>query len=295
MKPLMEPLLLALGLCLTTNVAYEAANASPLPAVSDGPYAKPPRPGSSKPRYHVALLLGAKPEPTTGTMIMRAVGRGNVPALIRRPLFRRWHPYLPTPPELRHYHLPPLPGYNFADPLAVNHHRQVVGYYGGGGSGAYLVVLAKAFVWQNGRLHFLPTLPEYTITHAVAINNHGLVAGDASLGSFPGDENVPAHAVCWVHFKIRDLGTGAALAVNNAGAIVGDSGNGPAVSYHDPHALLWTHGYRYDLNDCLPPRSGWVLSTATGITNNGQITGYGLFHGKEQAFVLTPLRNTEKR
>lgn len=287
----MKPFLLTLGLLLTTSVVFAQAKTSPPPAVGNGPYtsyAKPPRSGSVAPRYRITLLLGAKPEPTTGTTIMRAVGRGNVPALIRRPLFRRWHLYLPTPPGLRNYHLPPLPGYNFVDPLAINPHHTLVGYYGGGGSGAYLVILARAFSYQRGRMHFLPTLPEYTITHAVAINDHGLITGDASLGSFPGDENVPGHALCWVHLKVRDLGTGAALAVNNAGEIVGDSGNGPAVLYHDSHALLWTHGYRYDLNNCLPPRSGWVLSTATGINDNGQITGYGLCRGKDHAFLLTP-------
>ena len=243
----MKLLMLTLGLCLTTNVAYKAANASPLPAVGNGPYAlfaKMPDSGSPAPRYHAALLSGAKPEPTTGTMVMRAVGRGNVPPLVQKPLVRRWHLYLPTPPGLRKYHLPPLSSYNFVNPLAINQHHTLVGYYGGGGSGAYLVILAKAFLWQKGRLHLLPTLPEYTITHAVAINDHGL--------------------------------------------IVGDSGNGPADYYHDPHALLWTRGYRYDLNTLISPRSGWVLSTATGINDKGQITGQGLFHGKEKAFLLTP-------
>ena len=284
-------LLLALGLLLTTVVACLQANALPSPAVGNGPYtpsAKPPGGSSPAPRYRVTLLAGAKPEPTTGTMIMRAVGRGNVPPLIQRPLVRRWHRYLPTPPELRNCRLPPLPGYNFADPLAVNHHRQVVGYYGGGGDGAYLVVLAKAFVRRKGQMQILETLPGYQITHAVAISDHGLIVGDGTCDSHPASMDTPGHALCWVHFKVRDLGTGAALAVNSAGEIVGDSGNGPADVYHDPHALLWTHGYRYDLNDCLPPRTGWVLSTATGINNKGQISGRGLFHGKDQAFLLTP-------
>ena len=209
---------------------------------------------------------------------MHAAGRGAFPALIQRPLVRRWYSYLPTPPGLKDYHLPhlpSLPGYQNVQPLAVNRHHQIVGFYRGGGAGAYLVILTRPFSYQHGRLHFLPTLPDYTITHPVDLNDKG-------------EKNVPAHAVCWIPGKIHDLGTGAASSINTAGNIVGDSGNGPAVDYHDADALLWTYGYRYDLNSCIPPRCGWVLSTATHINNKGQITGYGLFHGKPRAFLLTP-------
>lgn len=222
---------------------------------------------------------------------MHAAGRGALPALIQRPLVRRWYSYFPTPPGLKNYHLPhlpSLPGYQEAQPLAVNRHHQMVGFYRGGGAGAYLVILARPFSYQHGRLHFLPTLPEYTITHPVDINDKGEIVGDAALGSFPGDENVPAHAVCWVHGKVHDLGTGAASSINNAGDIVGNSGTGRGDFSYDAYALLWKHGYRYDLNNCIPPRSGWVLTSASAIDGKGRIVGYGLFHGKERAFLLTP-------
>jgi hypothetical protein len=73
--------------------------------------------------------------------------------------------------------------------------------------------------------------------------------------------------------------------------IVGDSGTGPADYHHDSYALLWTHGYRYDLNHCLPLHSGWVLTSAFEIDRKGSIVGYGLLHGKKQAFLLTPETN----
>ncbi len=224
--------------------------------------------------------------------MMHAAGRGTLPALVQRPLVRHWYSYLPTLPGLKNYrlsHFPPLPGYQEVQPLAVNRHHQMVGFYRGGGAGAYLVILARPFSYQRGRLHFLPTLPEDTITHPVDINDEGEIVGDAALGSFPGDENVPSHAVCWVRGKVHDLGTGAASSINNAGDVVGDSGTGPAISSHPAYALLWTHGYRFDLNNCLPPHSGWILTTATAIDGKGRITGYGLFHGKERAFLLTPI------
>jgi hypothetical protein len=43
-----------------------------------------------------------------------------------------------------------------------------------------------------------------------------------------------------------------------------------------------------DLNDLLPPGSGWELTTALGINGAGQIVGGGLLDGREHAYLLTP-------
>lgn len=277
----MRSLTLSLGALMTTFVAllWACAHSTgpPLvitaahpPAVPDVPYtpdANAPRPGTRLPRYHVMLLPDAAPEPT---------GYPDVPA------------------ALRHQRFPPLKDgdYNMSlhpMPLAVNRHGEVVGYYGGGDSGAWLIILARPFFRQQGGcLRFLPTLPKYQITHAVALNDSGEIVGDARIDSFPGDTGVPSHAVCWLRGKVHDLGTGAAAAINCAGEIVGDSGTGFADYPHPAHALLWTHGYRYDLNDCLPPHSGWVLASGSAIDGKGRIVGYSLFRGKKRAFLLTP-------
>jgi len=264
----------------------------PALSVSNAPYtsnAKPPHSGKCTPRYRVTLIHDTEPEPTAGTVTMYAAGHQPVSATPMRPLVRRPSTlYHEVPPKLRHFRFQPLTGYDSVQPLAINHHHQIVGYCSGGGSGAWLVILARAFVWQKGRMYALETLPGYAITHAVALNDRGIIAGDATIDSFPADMDIPGHALCWVRRQVRDLGTGEAMGLNNAGDIVGDSGTGPADYYHDPHALLWTHGYRYDLNGCIPSRSGWVLSSASGINGKGQIVGHGLFHGKDHAFLLTP-------
>ena len=43
-----------------------------------------------------------------------------------------------------------------------------------------------------------------------------------------------------------------------------------------------------DLNDLIPPNSGWVLILANAINNKGEITGYGTIDGANHAFLLTP-------
>jgi hypothetical protein len=47
-----------------------------------------------------------------------------------------------------------------------------------------------------------------------------------------------------------------------------------------------------DLNTLLPPASGWTLTSATGISDAGQIVGYGIDpSGNYSAYELTPLSN----
>ena len=41
-----------------------------------------------------------------------------------------------------------------------------------------------------------------------------------------------------------------------------------------------------DLNDLIPPNSGWVLKEARDINNSGDIVGYGSINGVNHAFLL---------
>ena len=43
-----------------------------------------------------------------------------------------------------------------------------------------------------------------------------------------------------------------------------------------------------DLNMFLPSGSGWQLTNATAINDNGWITGQGTLNGQQQAFLLKP-------
>jgi len=69
-------------------------------------------------------------------------------------------------------------------------------------------------------------------------------------------------------------------AINNHGVIVGQSGNG---------AWIWSGGTFQNLNNLIPPGSGFTLDNATAINDNGQIVANGYNStGQEHAFLLTP-------
>ena len=54
-------------------------------------------------------------------------------------------------------------------------------------------------------------------------------------------------------------------------------------------AALWSEGTATDLNDLLPPDSGWVLEWARGINEEGAIVGRGRYGGVPRAFLLAPV------
>ncbi|HEV3122336.1 MAG TPA: PEP-CTERM sorting domain-containing protein, partial [Isosphaeraceae bacterium] len=82
-------------------------------------------------------------------------------------------------------------------------------------------------------------------------------------------------------------------AINSLGTVVGESDLGDGA-----HALLWNaNGTPFDLNQFLSSSSGWMLESARGINDFGQITGYGLLTldspggpvTQTHAFLLNPV------
>lgn len=54
--------------------------------------------------------------------------------------------------------------------------------------------------------------------------------------------------------------------------------------------FLYRDGVMYDLNGLIDPASGWHLSLAYAINDNGQIVGQGVNAlGQSDAFLLTPI------
>src|SRR5262245_43411328 len=120
------------------------------------------------------------------------------------------------------------------------------------------------------------------------INNDGDVVGDARFIGGPG------HAFWWRldrhgHYAPTDLGTlggrgSGALDINNRGQIVGRS----SIAGGALHAFLYDAAGMHDLNDLVPPDSGWLLDTARSINDRGQIVGLGIHDGEFHAFLLNP-------
>lgn len=124
---------------------------------------------------------------------------------------------------------------------------------------------------------------------AYAINNQGQVAGSYQVNGFNNPAGFPflcSAATPGVNLiaGMTQYVSGGASAINNKGQLVGSvrdrQGNGVPV--------LFDSGQVIELNDLLPPGSGWQLITATAINDASQIAGTGVFNGTLEAYVLTP-------
>ena len=98
------------------------------------------------------------------------------------------------------------------------------------------------------------------------------------------------HAAYWQIIGLTDLGTlggtnSRAEGVNDAGQVVGSADTSAELQ----HAFVWEDGVMTDLNDLLPPDSGWVLTRAVNINEAGQIVGRGTINGETHAFLLSPV------
>jgi|GEM_PF-911627 len=170
------------------------------------------------------------------------------------------------------------------------------------------------FIWQSGTFTELPALPGVPpgYTQANAINDAGQVVGISRNQAFiwqagtisalgPGAANAingaghaaganSPHAVLWRDGTTLDLGLLAgdtraeAFAVNSLDQVVGVSFNGAV-----PRAVIASPNWCLsNLNERIPPASGWVLTVARGINDAGQIVGEGTIGGATHAFLLTP-------
>jgi len=127
---------------------------------------------------------------------------------------------------------------------------------------------------------------------AWAINGNGVVAGTIYLadGTY--------HAFTWNgSMQIAPLaesptpGFDGAMAINDAGVVVGDSRTNQTSGGLFP--FIWNGlGAPINLNDLIDPASGWELDSAWGINDSGQIVGNGLLDGVPTGFLLTPIASS---
>jgi len=158
----------------------------------------------------------------------------------------------------------------------------------------------RAFSWT--REYGMKELPGKTgqPTVAYSINSLGTVCGSSAVG---GLGNL-LQATLWTDQGLVDVGSlphmafSSAQSLNDVGQLVGWSYPSAGCELKHGRAIIWDQNQGIqDLNDLVPRDAGWILYKATGINNDGEIVGCGLFDGKQQSFLLTPegyARNVDK-
>lgn len=164
--------------------------------------------------------------------------------------------------------------------FAINNHGEVLGAVYGQPSpsepaGYYFAIVGRRSTSWLGR-----------IFAGVALNDRGHVAGEDSssyafrtllyrngvwrdLGILPGDDR-----------GLRPT------AINNSDWVLGYS-EGPGEAYRP---FLYANGKLHDLNDLIPPNSGWTLIWAKDLNNRGEIVAYGSYQGKGAGLLLQPVQ-----
>ncbi len=141
-----------------------------------------------------------------------------------------------------------------------------------------------AVLWSaTGKATVLQDVGGRGFSAARAINDKGQSVGVSNTTE-------GADAVLWsptgqatVLQDVGGLGDSAADAINDKGQSVGYSNTAGGGS----DAVLWSpSGHATDLGAILG--SAWSNTVARGINDAGQVTGYGTYNGKSEAFLLTP-------
>ena len=156
---------------------------------------------------------------------------------------------------------------------------------------------SQATLWSGGGITALGSLNGGTnFSQAYAINDSNVVVGSSVAGKVsPTSLTDLTHAFVWTNGVMVDLGAhpwntnyihSEAKDVNNAGEIVGYAAKFSGSPTSGGAAMLWRDGQAMDLNTLVSAGSGWILQSAEGINDLGDITGYGSYQGQTRAFLL---------
>jgi probable HAF family extracellular repeat protein len=171
-------------------------------------------------------------------------------------------------------------GWNWSAAYGINDNGTVVGQ---GGNTNIISAGSHAFLYSGGIMQNLGNSLGGIDSQALAVNDSDQVVGWADS---TGGQNEAFLYSNGTMFALNPFDGGSiANGINNAGQVVGEAG----LFTDDSYAFLYNDGAMLNLNGLIPPSSGWQLTEATAINDNGWIVGQGANpSGQNDAFLLTP-------
>lgn len=192
---------------------------------------------------------------------------------------------------------------NVSTVFDMNAHRQIVGASATDEQAGSEI--QHAFIWEDGVMRDLGLLGDQLCdpgfsnkmcgrSAAYDINNNGVAVGFSTDTGRDGRVSGPGgHAVRWSNGAIHDLGHGWAIAINDAGDIIGYRQEYPVVDdvgqlvgYGGDDATIW----RNDMPQSLSSLGGGA-TTVVALNETGIVTGVSLTVGdRVRPFVWDPNR-----
>jgi uncharacterized membrane protein len=145
----------------------------------------------------------------------------------------------------------------------------------------------RSLLYRNGTVRELSPLEGYSEYRAQTINDAGQIGGTAQSG------NSSWYPIRWdangKRARILDnREPGSVHGINRAGQAAGT--RWILRENSTPDAVLYEKGQTIPLNDALQNGENWYLTAATGISDSGQIIGFGSYRRRSCGYLLTPLK-----
>lgn len=165
--------------------------------------------------------------------------------------------------------LPPLPGSTSSQAVGINDNGDVTGSSG-----------SHAFLYKNGVMKDLGQIG-IDNTEGLVINDNDQIAGTPLF--------LYSNGKLAAITDTSGASTITPLAINSSAVIVGNERVKVDKVVKTLRFISFGGSPDVNVNTLLPANSGWVLTTATGIDNNGRISGVGSKNGGTDAcYLMTP-------